>query len=40
MTPHAYIVNKRIQYGQHQLKSGVTIIDAALNAGFADQAHF
>ena len=40
MTPHAYIVNKRIQYGQQQLKKGISIIDTALNAGFADQAHF
>ncbi len=40
MTPHAYIVNKRIQYGQRQLKKGTTIIDTALSAGFADQAHF
>lgn len=40
MTPHAYIVNKRIQYGQRELKKGTTIIDTALSAGFADQAHF
>ncbi|SNT70039.1 AraC family transcriptional regulator [Psychrobacter sp. LV10R520-6] len=40
MTPHAYIVNKRIQYGQRELKKGVAIIDTALSAGFADQAHF
>lgn len=40
MTPHAYIVNKRIQYGQQQLKKGLSIADSALNAGFADQAHF
>lgn len=40
MTPHAYIVNKRIQYGQQQLKKGISIIDTALNAGFSDQAHF
>ena len=40
MTPHAYIVNKRIQYGQQQLKKGLSIADSALSAGFADQAHF
>lgn len=40
MTPHAYIINKRIQYGQQQLKKGISIIDTALDAGFADQAHF
>lgn len=27
MTPHAYIVNKRIQYGQQQLKKGISIIE-------------
>lgn len=36
MTPHAYIVNKRIQYGQQQLKKGISIADIALSAGFAD----
>ena len=40
MTPHAYIVNKRIQYGQQELKKGAAIIDTALSAGFADQVHF
>lgn len=40
MTPHAYIINKRIQYSQQQLKKGLSIIDIALDAGFADQAHF
>ncbi len=40
MTPHVYIVNKRIQYGQQQLKKGISIIDTAVNAGFSDQAHF
>lgn len=29
MTPHAYIINKRIQYGQQQLKKGISIIDTA-----------
>lgn len=40
MTPHAYLVNRRIQYGQRALKGGAAIADAALSAGFADQAHF
>lgn len=40
LTPHAYIVNKRIQYSQHHLKKGLSIAETALNAGFADQAHF
>lgn len=40
MTPHAYVINKRIQYGQRELKKGRTITDTALSAGFSDQAHF
>lgn len=39
LTPHAYLINRRIQHGQSELKRGVSIADAALNAGFADQAH-
>ena len=39
-TPHAYLVNRRIQLGQHELKNGTPIAEAALNAGFADQPHF
>ena len=40
MTPHAFLVNRRIQYAQDQLRSGKLIADVALEAGFADQAHF
>lgn len=40
MTPHAYLVNRRIQVGQKMLKDGATIAEAALAAGFADQPHF
>lgn len=40
MTPHAWLINRRIQYSQRQLKAGVALADVALNAGFADQAHF
>lgn len=40
MTPHAYLINRRIQYSQRELKSGTAIADTALKAGFADQAHF
>ncbi|MDP5291267.1 AraC family transcriptional regulator [Oceanimonas sp. CHS3-5] len=40
ITPHAYLVNRRIQHGQHQLKAGTSIAEVALNMGFADQAHF
>ncbi|WP_338047446.1 AraC family transcriptional regulator [Marinobacter daepoensis] len=40
LTPHAYLINRRIQHGQNDLKRGASIAEAALNAGFADQAHF
>jgi AraC-like DNA-binding protein len=40
LTPHAYLVNRRIQLGQAALRDGRPIAEAALDAGFADQAHF
>ena len=40
MTPHAYLVNRRIQHGHRLLKLGYPIADAANESGFADQAHF
>jgi AraC-like DNA-binding protein len=40
MTPHAFVLNRRIQFAQDQLRSGKLIADVALEAGFADQAHF
>lgn len=40
MTPHAFLVNRRIQFARQQLRSGELIADVALAAGFADQAHF
>ncbi|CAI0818154.1 AraC family transcriptional regulator [Serratia ficaria] len=40
MTPHAYLVNRRIQYGHRLLKRGYPIAVAASESGFADQAHF
>lgn len=40
LTPHAYLINRRVQVGQRELKRGTPIAEAALNAGFADQPHF
>lgn len=40
MTPHAWLINRRIRYAQTELKRGRPIADVALAAGFADQAHF
>lgn len=39
LTPHAYQMNRRIQYCRHRLRQGHPIADVALEAGFADQAH-
>ncbi|WP_433735699.1 helix-turn-helix domain-containing protein [Pseudomonas putida] len=40
MTPHAFVVNQRIQFARDQLRNGKLIADVALEAGFSDQAHF
>ncbi|WP_237884597.1 helix-turn-helix transcriptional regulator [Pseudomonas sp. PGPR40] len=40
MTPHAFLVNRRIQFARERLRNGKLIADVALEAGFADQAHF
>jgi AraC-like DNA-binding protein len=39
MTPHAYLVNRRIQHARNQLREGRLIADVAHESGFADQAH-
>lgn len=40
MTPHAYLINRRIQHARTLLKNGRVIADVAHDLGFADQAHF
>lgn len=40
MTPHAYLLNQRIQHARNQLKQGRRIAEVAHDTGFADQAHF
>ncbi|MGU9859334.1 AraC family ligand binding domain-containing protein [Pseudomonas sp. LF245] len=40
LTPHAFLLNQRIQFARGQLRQGELIADVALAAGFADQAHF
>lgn len=39
MTPHAYLVDRRIQRSRHELRRGRPIADVAAQFGFADQAH-
>ncbi|WP_419812873.1 AraC family transcriptional regulator [Bacterioplanoides sp.] len=40
LTPHAYLINQRIQYSQQLLKQGQGIADIAQQLAFSDQAHF
>lgn len=40
LTPHAFLMNQRIQYARARLRRGHAIAEVALDAGFADQAHF
>lgn len=40
MTPHAFLLNRRIQLARNLLKQGSQLADVALETGFADQAHF
>src|SRR5262245_40066681 len=39
MTPHAYLINCRVEFSRARLRKGVPIADVAFEAGFADQAH-
>ncbi|WP_264313213.1 AraC family transcriptional regulator [Pseudomonas putida] len=39
LTPHDYLLDQRVQHARTQLRQGRSIADAALDAGFADQAH-
>jgi AraC-like DNA-binding protein len=40
MTPHAFLLNCRIQHSQQLLRRGQPIAQVAQELGFADQAHF
>ena len=40
MTPHAWMIDRRIRYARAQLRRGRPLVEVALDAGFADQAHF
>lgn len=39
LTPHAYLINCRIEFSRSQLRRGRSIAEVALAAGFSDQAH-
>jgi AraC-like DNA-binding protein len=38
-TPHAYLVQRRIYLARRLLAAGRPIVEAAMDAGFADQSH-
>jgi len=38
-TPHAYLVQRRVQLARKLLAGGQSIVEAAIDAGFADQSH-
>lgn len=39
LTPHAYLVQRRLQKARKLIANGVPLADAAHAAGFADQSH-
>ena len=40
MTPHAYLIDQRVQLARQLIREGHALADVATQAGFADQAHF
>ncbi len=40
ITPHAYVINRRILAAKTQLKAGHSVADTAAACGFFDQSHF
>jgi AraC-like DNA-binding protein len=39
ITPHAYLVQRRVRLARQLLANGQTPVQAAIQAGFADQSH-
>jgi AraC-like DNA-binding protein len=39
LTPHAYLINRRVEIAKARLRSGERLADVATATGFADQAH-
>jgi AraC-like DNA-binding protein len=40
MTPHSYLLQRRLQLARESLREGSLIADAAVDSGFFDQSHF
>ena len=39
LTPHAYLIDRRIRLARQRLRQGEELAEVALATGFADQAH-
>jgi AraC-like DNA-binding protein len=39
LTPHAYLINRRIEAAKGRLQQGETLVEVAAATGFSDQAH-
>lgn len=39
MSPHAYLIQLRLERARELIDTGNTIVDAAINSGFSDQSH-
>lgn len=40
LPPHAYLESIRVERARNLLKSGMSVVDAALSVGYSDQSHF
>lgn len=40
ITPHAYLIQRRVVLAQQLLRNGQTLTEVALGSGFSDQSHF
>lgn len=40
MTPHAYLLNRRVEHARRSLASGRPLAETAFDCGFFDQSHF
>lgn len=40
MTPHAYLLNQRVERARRSLASGAALAETAIDCGFFDQSHF
>ncbi len=39
LSPHAYLMMRRLELAKHLIQQGKTLAQAAYDAGFADQSH-